>query len=143
MALNYVLHRYALRQQTQQSLGGPCECLWNNSNHNIHCLTLAIFNGSLPRQLLSQDNMTFIRQPPEPKQTSTLARVFHDHHLLTIFGIWSVVTGLAMYRVHRQPFARSLKGEQYETIFKGTTLGAVLAAIATGSFRRSSGRQNR
>jgi hypothetical protein len=31
-----------------------------------------------------------------------------------------------------------MKGAQYETILKGTTLAAVLGAIATGEFRRSS-----
>ena len=58
------------------------------------------------------------------------------------FGLWLVATSLAFYRVSRQPFPSRQKWEQYETIFKATTLASVLMAIGIGgAFNRSSSRQ--
>ncbi|KAL1641475.1 hypothetical protein SLS58_005980 [Diplodia intermedia] len=54
----------------------------------------------------------------------------HRHPLL--FGAWLLLTGAAFLRVSRQPYHSRLKTEQYETIFKGTSLAAVLAAIGLG-----------
>ncbi|OJD33657.1 alpha-glucosidase [Diplodia corticola] len=57
-----------------------------------------------------------------------------------LFGAWLLVTGAAFLRVSRQPYHSRLKSEQYETIFKGTSLAAVLAGIGLsgGSNRRRS-----
>lgn len=55
-----------------------------------------------------------------------------------------LVTGAAFARVRRQPYTQSIKLEQYETIFKGTTLAAVVAGLAIsgrGNKPRSAGRQ--
>lgn len=62
----------------------------------------------------------------------------YRYHLL--FSGWLVVTGAAFLRVSRQLYSTSIKSEQYETIFKGTTLAAALIGIGmNGKFgkRRS------
>jgi hypothetical protein len=46
-----------------------------------------------------------------------------------LFGVWLVVTGATFLRIKRQPYSTRLKVEQYESIFKGTSLGAVLLGI--------------
>ena len=64
-----------------------------------------------------------------------LAPSSYRYHLL--FGAWLLVTGAAFLRVSRQPYHARLKSEQYETIFKGTSLAAVLAGIGlSGGFNR-------
>jgi len=50
------------------------------------------------------------------------------YHLL--FGAWALGTSVAFLRVSRQPYMQAVKWEQYETIFKGTTLAAALGGIA-------------
>lgn len=63
----------------------------------------------------------------------------YRYHLL--FGIYASATAAAFYRVHRQPYNTAIKWEQYETIFKGTTLAAAIAGFAmsgTVNKRRSS-----
>ena len=51
----------------------------------------------------------------------------YKYHLLV--ASYAIITGLAILRVNRQPYSRSVKAEQIETIFKGTTLGAVVLGI--------------
>lgn len=51
--------------------------------------------------------------------------------------VWGLSTAVFFTRVSRQLYSQSIKWEQYETIFKGTTLGAALAGFAM------SGRVNR
>lgn len=48
-------------------------------------------------------------------------------HILA--AAWLLLTGAGFLRVSRQPYAQRLKMEQYETIFKGTTLGAALIGM--------------
>ncbi|KAI1080686.1 hypothetical protein F5B20DRAFT_538557 [Whalleya microplaca] len=60
--------------------------------------------------------------PPE----NILSR--YKYHLL--IGTYLAITSLSFYRVHRQPFSPAIKSEQYETIFKGTTLAAVVGGVA-------------
>jgi hypothetical protein len=67
----------------------------------------------------------------------------YRYHILT--GVYVVVTGGAFLRISRQPFARSIKWEQYETVFKGTTLLAALAGFGLSgqlNQRRSQAREN-
>ncbi|KAF2127487.1 hypothetical protein P153DRAFT_295218 [Dothidotthia symphoricarpi CBS 119687] len=57
-----------------------------------------------------------------------------EHALLryryeALFGVWLVVTGTTFLRIARQPYSSRLKLEQYESIFKGTSLSAVLLGI--------------
>lgn len=54
----------------------------------------------------------------------------YRYHLL--FAAWISFTGLAFFRVSRQPYNTRIKTEQYETIFKGTTLSAALVGMALG-----------
>jgi hypothetical protein len=46
-----------------------------------------------------------------------------------LFGAWLLVTGGVFLRISKQPYSTRLKTEQYESIFKGTSLGAVLLGI--------------
>jgi cytochrome c biogenesis protein CcdA len=46
-----------------------------------------------------------------------------------LFGAYVIITGAAIMRVARQPYSRSMKFDQIESIFKATTLGAVLLGI--------------
>lgn len=65
------------------------------------------------------------------------ASVLSTYRLYLLAGLYVGVTGAAFLRVSRQPYAQSIKWEQYETIFKGTTLAAAVAGIAM------SGKMNR
>lgn len=51
----------------------------------------------------------------------------YKYHLLA--GAYLFITGAAILRVTRQPYKRSMKSDQIESIFKATTLGAVLLGI--------------
>lgn len=51
----------------------------------------------------------------------------YRYHLLGL--AYTMATILAVLRVSRQPYNRAIKWEQYETIFKGTTLGAAIAGL--------------
>lgn len=51
----------------------------------------------------------------------------YRYHLL-LFA-WASITGLAFFRVSRQPYNTRIKSEQYETIFKGTSLAAALVGM--------------
>jgi hypothetical protein len=46
-----------------------------------------------------------------------------------LFGAWLLVTGGTFFRISKQPYSSRLKTEQYESIFKGTSLSAVLLGI--------------
>lgn len=52
-------------------------------------------------------------------------------------GVYLLGTGAAFMRVSRQPYPRAMKLEQYETIFKATTLSTALVGIALSSRKRS------
>lgn len=51
----------------------------------------------------------------------------YKYHLLA--GAYILVTGGAMFRVHRQPYNRNMKIDQIETNLKATTLGAVIVGM--------------
>jgi len=53
-----------------------------------------------------------------------------------LFGVYLLGTGAAFIRVSRQPYTRSMKLEQYETIFKSTTLGTTLVGIGLSLRKR-------
>ena len=52
------------------------------------------------------------------------------HKYPFLLGLYVIITGGAIVRIWRQPYSRNVKGEQIESIFKGTTLGAVVLGIA-------------
>lgn len=65
----------------------------------------------------------------------------HRYKLLAL--IWVVTTSAFFTRVSRQPYAQAIKWEQYETIFKGTTLGAALVGFGmSGSINRRRSEHN-
>lgn len=70
---------------------------------------------------------------PQTTRLDSLAR--WRYHIL--FGVWLVGTGAAFHRIRRQPFRQAVKIEQYETIFKGTSLAAAVTAIAMSGKKRS------
>ena len=74
---------------------------------------------------------------PETPSNSLVQK--YKYHLL--IGVYTTVTSLLLYRVHRQPFALAIKSEQYETVFKGTTLAAVIGGIAMSDTGRAKFRQ--
>jgi hypothetical protein len=57
-----------------------------------------------------------------------------------LFGAWLAVTGATFLRIKRQPYSTRLKIEQYESIFKGTSLGAVLIGIGIAPVRSTARR---
>lgn len=59
----------------------------------------------------------------------------HRYHIL--LAMYTIVTGGAFLRICRQPYTRSIKAQQLESVFKGTTLGAVIVGVAiSGKFNR-------
>jgi len=64
----------------------------------------------------------------------------HNYKYYLLTGVYIAVTSAAFYRVHRQPYHSAIKWEQYETIFKATTLATAIAGFAlsgTVNTRRS------
>ena len=61
--------------------------------------------------------------------TSSRLGSFKYHILIASYLL---VTGLAIVRVRRQPYSRTIKAGQIETILKGTTLGAAVVGIGLG-----------
>ncbi|KAH9871064.1 hypothetical protein J1614_006638 [Plenodomus biglobosus] len=57
-----------------------------------------------------------------------------------LFGAWLAVTGATFLRIRRSPYSTSLKIEQYESIFKGTSLSAVLIGIGIAPARQTARR---
>ena len=47
----------------------------------------------------------------------------------SIFAAYVTITSVAIYRVTRLPYSTSIRSSQIETIFKATTLAAVIASI--------------
>lgn len=62
---------------------------------------------------------------PEIAETS-----LHNYRYYLLAGVYVAVTGGAFWRISRQPYTKSIKWEQYETVFKGTTLAAAIAGFA-------------
>ena len=57
-----------------------------------------------------------------------------------LFGVWLAVTGVTFLRISRQPYSSRLKVEQYESIFKGTSLSAILIGIGITPARNTARR---
>ena len=57
-----------------------------------------------------------------------------------LFGVWLAVTGVTFLRISRQPYSTRLKIEQYESIFKGTSLSAVLIGLGIAPARQTARR---
>lgn len=58
-----------------------------------------------------------------------LEQAYEKYRYEALFGVWLVVTGATFMRIRRQPYSTRLKVEQYESIFKGTSLGAIVLGI--------------
>ncbi|KAF2998805.1 hypothetical protein E8E13_001283 [Curvularia kusanoi] len=61
--------------------------------------------------------------------TQQLEQAYEKYRYEALFGAWLVVTGATFMRIKRQPYSMRLKVEQYESIFKGTSLGAIVLGI--------------
>lgn len=66
---------------------------------------------------------------PTPRSQSTLLSQYKYH---LIASLYVLVTGGLAWRIKRQPDSQAVKAEQYETLFKGTTLAAILIAFVAG-----------
>ncbi|KAJ4983547.1 hypothetical protein SVAN01_10963 [Stagonosporopsis vannaccii] len=58
-----------------------------------------------------------------------LEQAYEKYRYEALFSVWLVVTGATFMRIRRQPYSTRLKVEQYESIFKGTSLGAIVLGI--------------
>lgn len=66
----------------------------------------------------------------------------YKYHVL--IGAYAIITSGAIFRVIRQPYPRSMKVDQIETIFKATTLGTVIMGIGlSGRINRARSAPNR
>ncbi|KAI1375105.1 hypothetical protein F4677DRAFT_423185 [Hypoxylon crocopeplum] len=77
----------------------------------------------------------------DPEASSQHLLIRHKYHVL--IGTYLAITSFLFYRIYRQPFSPAIKSEQYETIFKGTTLAAVVGGVAMSSRGRAKYRQHR
>lgn len=62
--------------------------------------------------------------------TSTELRLIirpYRYHVLA--GVYALITGAAIFRIAQQPYSRIMKMDQMETVFKATTLAAVVLGI--------------
>jgi hypothetical protein len=69
----------------------------------------------------------------------TIENAVSKYRYELLFGAWLLVTGGTFLRISKQPYSTRLKVEQYESIFKGTSLSAVLLGMGmtpTRSARR-------
>jgi hypothetical protein len=66
---------------------------------------------------------------PSTMSSSASETVVEKYRYEILFGTWLAVTGATFLRIKRQPYSTRLKIEQYESIFKGTSLSAVLIGI--------------
>jgi hypothetical protein len=73
----------------------------------------------------------------------TPEHAFSKYRYELLFGAWLLVTGGVFARIRRQPYSTGLKIEQYESIFKGTSLGAVLLGIGMTPTRSTAARRFR
>lgn len=77
----------------------------------------------------------------QPQLQSRVLKGLASWKYQILFGLWLGTTAVAFYRIRRQPFRQAVKVEQYETVFKGTSLAAAVAGIAiSGKAGRSSSR---
>jgi hypothetical protein len=58
-----------------------------------------------------------------------LTPAYDKYRYEALFGVWLLVTGATFMRIKRQPYSTRLKVEQYESIFKGTSLGAIVLGV--------------
>lgn len=66
---------------------------------------------------------------PQPTATSQPTSVLSTYRLPLLISGYILVTGFFFLQVTRKPYSQSMKLEQYESVFKGTTLAAVLLGI--------------
>lgn len=66
-----------------------------------------------------------------PSHSPLTATALHNKYPLLILSYISL-TSLFFYRISRQPFSRSIKLEHAESVFKATTLAAVLGGVGLG-----------
>lgn len=89
----------------------------------VHCRPLCVFRcaGTFVFVALIFSFHTMANQQIE--------QAYEKYRYEALFGVWLVVTGATFMRIRRQPYSTRLKVEQYESIFKGTSLGAIVLGI--------------
>ncbi|OAL47412.1 hypothetical protein IQ07DRAFT_515588, partial [Pyrenochaeta sp. DS3sAY3a] len=90
---------------------------------------LQISHSPFPRPNFEQQITIMSQMVPE----SLVSKYRYE----VLFGAWLAVTGATFLRISRQPYSIGLKIEQYESIFKGTSLSALLVGMGITPGRRS------
>ena len=77
---------------------------------------------------------------PKPQSQATHLDTLARWKYQILFGVWLGGTAAVFWRIRRQPFRQAVKIEQYETVFKGTSLAAAVTGIAmSGKIKKHSG----
>lgn len=70
---------------------------------------------------------------PPPKPPSSLSAFLSSNRYPLLVSAYVLVTSVAFWRVHRQPYPPMVKREKYSSIFKGTTI--TTAVVGVGLYR--------
>jgi len=73
-------------------------------------------------------------------QTNSPETALSKYRYEALFGMWLAVTGATFLRISRQPYSTRLKVEQYESMFKGSALSAILIGIGIAPARTTARR---
>lgn len=65
-------------------------------------------------------------------QSSSTQHTILKYRYPLLMTTYIAATSFFFYRISRQPFAQAIKWEQYESVFKATTLAAVLGGVGLG-----------
>ncbi|KAI1658901.1 hypothetical protein F4813DRAFT_33252 [Daldinia decipiens] len=76
-----------------------------------------------------------------PELETTLQHPLFRYKYRILIGTYLATTNFFLYRVYRQSFSWVIRSGQYETIFKGTALAAVIGGVVMSSAGRAKYRQ--
>jgi hypothetical protein len=99
------------------------------------CLSPPVVIGLLHLHALCPSNL-FWSPYPFTMVNPQLEQAYEKYRYEALFGTWLLVTGATFMRIRRQPYSTRLKVEQYESIFKGTSLGAIVLGIGMSPGKR-------
>ena len=69
-------------------------------------------------------------QSASDASTDSIPSFLSKYKYRLLGALYVVTTAGFLFRVSRQPYSQSMKWEQYESVFKGTTLAAAVTGIA-------------
>lgn len=133
LALRYIYHRYLPPKHNDLESRALAvqhrHCMFDTELHD---------NMTTDGKKAHEPSSTTSQQAPVSPLTSALLR--YKYQILAASYI--TITSFFFYRISRQPFSRSMKTEQAESVFKATTLAAVIGGIGLGGFGRASDSDN-